>query len=384
MECEVDRFFPAAGLVAKSFNHRCGCGVTHFAPFGEANRGKGKSSAISQSIRSAAEPGGGRWVEASASRSSRLRQSFLMKAIRIHSFGGPEVLQLDEIPAPVAGEGELLIEVHAASINPVDTKIRGGKFPRFQPALPAILGRDIAGSIERVGKRIKGWEEGEPVYGLLDYERGAYAHYVIATPREITRKPSLLDPVRAAAVPLAGLTAWQALFDQGELQSGQRVLIHGAAGGVGHFAVQFAVARGAHVSVTASAKDHDWLKKLGAEQTIDYKTQRFEEEVSAVDLVIDLVAGETRERSWKVLKPSGKLVSTLGRPKPPSDAPAGAEGREVVLETKMDQLAEIGHLFETGKVSVLVNKVFPLAEAAQAHLHLENGHAAGKTVLSMT
>src|SRR5438046_1809299 len=226
-----------------------------------------------------------------------------MKAVRIHDFGGPSVLRYEEAPTPEPASDQILIRVHAAGINPVDGKIRSGTFQGFRPELPAILGRDISGVVEK--SEVKDFRVGDEVFGILDYHRGSYAEYAAAAPNEIVKKPGGLDHLHAGSIGVAALTAWQALFDNGELRSGQRVLIHGGAGGVGHYAVQFAAAAGAEVVATANAKDLEFVRSLGAEQVIDYKAQRFEEEVSEIDLVIYLVAGETRKRSWKVLKPGG-------------------------------------------------------------------------------
>ncbi|HEU5079033.1 MAG TPA: NADP-dependent oxidoreductase [Opitutaceae bacterium] len=307
-----------------------------------------------------------------------------MKAIRIHRVGGPDVLQVDDIARPEPGDDEVLISVHACGVNPVDTKIRAGEFPLFKPELPAILGRDIAGSVERVGKHVKGWLEGEPVFGMLDYERGAYAEFALASPLEIARKPSKLDAVRAAGVPMASLTAWQSLFDLGDLRAGERVLIHGGSGGVGHFAIQFAKNVGAEVFTTASAKDREFLRGLGAQRVIDYKSERFEEIVSEADLVLDLIGGETRERSWGVLKNGGRLVTTIGQPEVPAHAPKKVSAWGTVVKADPDQLAKIGQLIDEGKISVVVSDVFPLADARAAHDDLANGHKPGKIVLSMT
>ena len=308
-----------------------------------------------------------------------------MKAIRLHRFGGPEELILEEVPNLTPGDHEIVIDVHAAGLNPVDTKIREGKFPRFEPRLPAVIGRDVCGVIAKVGRRVTGWFEGEAVFGMLDYERGAYAEQTIATAREIVRKPSTVDPVHAAALPVAALTAWQALFEQGKLTSGQRVLVHGGSGGVGHLAVQFAALKGVEVIATASAQQIAFVRQLGASQVIDYKAQRFEDEVKDVDVVIALVAGETRDRSWQVLKKNGLLVSTVGgAPKRPDNAPEGADGREVVVQAKTEQLKEIGQLVERGKVRVHVDRVFPLVQTREAHKYLESAHAPGKIVLSMS
>ncbi|HVW92284.1 MAG TPA: NADP-dependent oxidoreductase [Devosia sp.] len=244
-----------------------------------------------------------------------------MEAMRIHEFGGPDVLQRDDVQRPAAGPGELLVRVAAASVNPVDFKMRAGGYSRQQQDLPITLGRDLAGTVEQVGPGVSGFSTGDEIFALLGRDRGTYAEYVLVKPEEAARKPKNLSFIEAAAVPLAGLTAWQGLFDQGGLAAGQRVLIHGGAGGVGHLAVQFAKAHGAFVATTASAQDADYLRGIGADEVIDYKNQRFEDELSGMDLVYDLIGGETQARSWDVLKPGGIIVSTLGEP---SQEEAGA------------------------------------------------------------
>jgi NADPH:quinone reductase-like Zn-dependent oxidoreductase len=303
-----------------------------------------------------------------------------MKAVRIHEFGGPSVLRYEEAPTPEPASDQILIRVHAAGINPVDGKIRSGAFP-FRPELPAILGRDVSGVVEKSG--VKDFGVGDEVFGILDYHRGSYAEYAVAAPNEIVKKPGGLDHLHAGSIGVAALTAWQALFDNGELRSGQSVLIHGGAGGVGHYAVQFAAAAGAQVVATANAKDLEFVRSLGATQVIDYKAQRFEEEVSEIDLVIDLVAGETRKRSWKVLKPGGLMVSTLGEPEIPGDGPKGARSRGMVVETKADQLSEIGNRAANGKLRIEISKVFQLTDPAAAHEFLEHGHFRGKIVFAV-
>jgi len=304
-----------------------------------------------------------------------------MKAVRIHEFGEPSVLRYEEAPTPEPTSDQILIRVHAAGINPVDGKIRSGTFPGFRPELPAILGRDISGVVEK--SEVNNFRVGDEVFGILDYHRGSYADYAAAAPNEIVKKPEGLDHLHAGSIGVAALTAWQALFDNGELRSGQRVLIHGGGGGVGHYAVQFAAAAGAQVIATANAKDLEFVRSLGAKEVIDYKAQRFEEEVSEIDLVIDLVAGETRKRSWKVLKPGGLMVSTLGEPEIPGDAPKGARSRGMVVETKTDQLSEIGNRAANGKLRIEISKVFQLADAANAHEFLEHEHFRGKIVFAV-
>ena len=306
-----------------------------------------------------------------------------MKAVRIHEFGGPETLQVEELPMPEPGPGELRIRVMAASVNPVDYKMRnGGYLPK--EALPLTLGRDVAGVVDAVGADVRGFHTGDAVFAMLDREHGGYTEFVAQAAENCARKPARLDAIQAAAVPLAGLTAWQGLFDHGGLQSGQRVLIHGAAGGVGHLAVQFARARGATVIATCSARDVDFVKGLGATQVIDYHAQRFEDVVQNVDLVYDLVAGETQDRSWAVLKDGGTMVSTLQEPDKQKAAAKHARAAHYMAQPNGPQLAEIGRLIDEGRVTPQIARVFPLEAAAEAETALEKEHVAGKIVLEVT
>jgi NADPH:quinone reductase-like Zn-dependent oxidoreductase len=300
-----------------------------------------------------------------------------MKAVRIHSFGGPEALRIENIDVPQLKAGEVLLRIRSASVNPVDYKIREGHYPKITARdLPMTLGRDVSGVIEEGSKQ-------REVMALLEWTQGAYAEFV-ALPRALCiLKPRTLSMDEAAAVPLAAMTAWQGLFQYGHLQKGQRVLIHAGAGGVGHFAVQFAAVCGADVFATASAKNLGFVRELGAEKVIDHTGQRFEDEVSDVDVVFDLVGGETRDRSWKVLRPGGILVSTLGQP---DEAKAKAHrvlARGYMTAPNASQLEEIASLLEAGKVRVAVTRVFPLDEAAAAQAFVEKDHPRGKTVLSI-
>jgi NADPH:quinone reductase-like Zn-dependent oxidoreductase len=310
----------------------------------------------------------------------------IMSAIVLRRFGGPEVLKLENISRPVPGRGQFLIEVKVASVNPVDHKIRTGKYKMFRPKLPAVIGRDVAGTICALGPGTVGsLDIGDEVFGMLDYPRGAYSQYTIATARELARRPKGVKVEEAGALGVAALTAWQGLFDHGHLERGERVLIHGAAGGVGHLAVQFARHCGAYVIATTGTDDIDWVKRLGANRVINYKKQLFENETGNIDLVYDLIAGETLDRSWQVLKERrGRIVSTLDHPA----APQAAEqhhGRwtHMVVTVKRDQLATIARLVESGKVRVHIGKVFPLAKAAMAHKLVENGHVRGKVLLTI-
>jgi NADPH:quinone reductase-like Zn-dependent oxidoreductase len=294
------------------------------------------------------------------------------------------------MPLPKPRPGEFLIEVHYAGVNPVDIKIRQGKFKLFKADLPAIVGRDIAGIVRGVGgKAPKGrrspFKVGDEVFGMLDYHRGAYAEYVVATAQEIARRPEKVTEKEAATLGVAALTAWQGLFDHGRLKRGQRVLIHGAAGGVGHFAVQFAKVAGATVIATASERDLRWVKKLGADEVIDFKKQRFEEHTGNIDLVLDLVSGETQERSWGVLKASGgAIVSTLSEPSKSEARRHKARALRMVVKVKSEQLGKIAALVASGRVKVTVAKVFPLSEAGAAQDYLEDAHVRGKVVLDTT
>jgi len=305
-----------------------------------------------------------------------------MQAIRLHAFGGPEVLRPEQVAFPEAQDDEVVVRVLAASVNPVDYKTRSGQYPAVkQDQLPVVLGRDICGVVENCGTRAHTLRKGDPIYAMLGRDRGGYAEYVVVKATEGPAPPHNLDPVAAAAVPLAGLTAWQGLFDHGGLQPGQRVLIHGGAGGVGHFAIQFAKACGAFVATTAAGKDLDFVRGLGADQAIDYKAERFEAVVQDIDLVFDLISGETRARSWAVLKSGGILVSTLGPPDEDQARQHSARGAGYMAQPNAAQLQEITRLVEAGKVRPTVERVFPLAEAAEAHRFLESSHPRGKVVL---
>lgn len=306
-----------------------------------------------------------------------------MKAIRIHEFGGPEVLRVEELAAPEPGPGEVLIRVRASSVNPVDYKIRnGGYLPPER--LPLTLGRDVAGVVDKVGAGIDAYAEGSAVYAMLAPDRGGYAEFVTARAEDCAPMPARLDFVQAAAVPLAALTAWQGLFDHGRLHSGQSVLIHGAAGGVGHFAVQFCRVRGCFVYVTASPEDRGFLKALGADEVIDYHRERFEDRMRKVDLVFDLVAGATQDRSFAVLKEGGALISTLTAPDPKKAEQMHVRAERYTAQPNGAELAEIGKLIDMGLVMPQVTRVFPLEQAAQAEKTLETEHVRGKIVLQVT
>ncbi|MBS7458089.1 NADP-dependent oxidoreductase [Coralloluteibacterium stylophorae] len=303
------------------------------------------------------------------------------KAIRIHRFGGPEVLQFEDVTLPELAADELLVRVHAASVNPVDYKIRGGGYLP-EDRLPVTLGRDLSGVVEARGDGLHSLAQGDAVYAMVGMDRGAYAQHVVVKTSECARKPASLDHDAAAAVPLAALTAWRGLFDHGGLKKGERVLIHGGSGGVGHLAIQFATACGAHVITTVSADDIDFVRDLGAHEPIDYRAHRFEDEVGDVDLVFDLVAGETQDRSWQVLRrEGGRLVSTLSEPDAGQARRHNARTAHYMAHPDADQLAGIARMIDDGRVRVVVERTYVLDEAADAQRHLENDHVRGKLVL---
>ena len=308
-----------------------------------------------------------------------------MKAVCIESFGGPETLQVQRIEQPEPAEDEVLIRVRAASVNPVDYKIRSGRYPAVKEQdLPRILGRDVSGVVAAVGAGVTQFHKGDEIFAMLDRGTGGYAEYVTIKADLCAPKPATLGYAEAAAVPLAAITAWQGLFDYGRLEPGQRVLIHGGAGGVGHFAIQLAKARGAQVSTTVSGKDKEFVRALGADQVIDYRSERFEDLVSEVDLGFDLVGGDTQESSWAVLKEGGALVSTLAKP---SDARAQAHhvrATNYLAQPDAGELEEIGDLIDDGKVHPVVKATYPLEEAAMAQSALEREHLSGKVVLQVS
>ncbi|WP_207459713.1 NADP-dependent oxidoreductase [Azospirillum sp. SYSU D00513] len=308
-----------------------------------------------------------------------------MKAVRIHEYGGPEVLRYEEAPRPVPGEGDVLVRVHAAGINPVDWKLRAGWLKEKLPYdLPLILGWDLSGVVEEVGPGVTEFSVGEEVYSRPDIQRdGAYAEFVAVRASELARKPKSIGHVEAAGVPLAAITAWQALFESAGLAAGQTVLVHAAAGGVGSFAVQFAKWRGARVVATASAANHALVRDLGADEVIDYRTTRFEEAVREVDMVFDTIGGETQERSWGVLREGGMLVSVIS---PPSEETARAHGVRqdyIFIGPNAAWLTEIAGLIDAGHVRPLIGEVFPLSEVRKAHELSQTGHARGKIVLKV-
>jgi NADPH:quinone reductase-like Zn-dependent oxidoreductase len=306
-----------------------------------------------------------------------------MKAVRIHSYGGPDVLVYGDTPRPRPGDGEALVHVHATAINSVDWQIRAGRFRETcRHRLPLVLGWDVSGVVEGLGPGLTRLKIGDEVFSSPNLFRdGAYAEFVVIREAEVALKPRSVDHIHAAALPFLGLTAWQSLFEAAGLTVGQRVLIHAADEGVGSLAVQLAKWRGAYVVGTALSQYHSLLRGLGVDQVVDAETARFEETVSAVDIVLDTQGGEIQERSWKTLKRGGILVSIAS---PPSSAAAKLHGVRhsfVIARPDAKQLAEIALLVEADKINAPVETILSLAEAPRGHELSERGHVRGKIVL---
>jgi NADPH:quinone reductase-like Zn-dependent oxidoreductase len=299
-----------------------------------------------------------------------------MRAVLLRQTGGPEVLRVEDVEPPEPADGEVLIRVHAASINPIDWKYRRGLIPKD---LPAILGNDVSGTVER--SRADGFSNGDDVFGVAS--SGGYAELATTPARLLAKKPPDLSHEQAAALPVGALTAWQALFDRGALEHGQSVLIAGAAGGVGHFAVQLAKRAGARVIGTGSARNRDFVLGLGADQYVDYRSEDVTETVSDVDLVFDTVGGETTETLLPALREGGLLVTIAGAP-PEADAAArGVRAELLVMSPSSEQLAKVAALVVSGDVEVEIAQTFPLADVAEAHALSEAGHTRGKLILTV-
>ena len=313
-------------------------------------------------------------------------KSQTMKAIRIHNYGAPEVLKYEDAPRPEPQAGEVLVRVHAAGVNPIDWKVREGHMKDFWPhKFPLILGWDLSGVVEKVGVGVSRFKIGDEVYSIPDPTRdGAYAEYIVVRESELSLKPKSLHHVHAAAAPLAALIAWQALFDAGQLVSGQRILIHGGSGGVGHVAVQLAKWKGAYVFATASTKNQELLRELGVDEPIDYTKQKFEDVARDVDLVLDLIGGETQERSWSVLKKGGVLLSLVQPPSVEKAKALGVRAAFVAGHSSGAQLAEIAKLIDSGELKPIIDRILPLSEARRAHELSQSGHIHGKIVLRVS
>jgi NADPH:quinone reductase-like Zn-dependent oxidoreductase len=308
-----------------------------------------------------------------------------MMAWRVHEFGPPDVMRFERVLRPDPGSSEVLVKVEAAGVGPWDGWIRAGKSALPQP-LPLTLGSDLSGDIVAVGPEVSGLRVGDQVYGVTNPRFiGAYAEHAVASAAMVSKKPALLTYVEAASVPVIAVTAWQALFDHAQLQAGQTVVIHGAAGNVGAYAVQLARRAGVRTIGTAAMEDIPFVHNLGAHTVIDYRTRRFEEEVRDADAVIDLVGGETQARSFQVLRRGGKLISAVSRPDQHLAQSHGVEAGFFLVNVTSQHLAEIAGLVDGGKLRTHVGAVLPLADAREAHFMLERvrPQPKGKIVLTV-
>ncbi|WP_373376326.1 NADP-dependent oxidoreductase [Cupriavidus nantongensis] len=306
-----------------------------------------------------------------------------MKAIRVTAYGSPDRLPLVEMDDPVPDDNEVLIDVAAASVNPIDWKIVSGAMQAFIPLpLPFTPGVDAAGTVIAVGRNVTSLKPGDEVMGFIGIV-GAFATRAVVEAARLARKPASLTFAQAAAIPAASLTAWQALHEHGVLQAGQSVLIHGAAGGVGSAAVQLAKLAGARVTGTGSAGNRDYVGSLGADAFIDYRAEDFTRRVPRVDLVLDLIGGETQQRSWSVLKPGGTLVSTVARPDAARARDAQAIGRHFATRSDGPLLEKLAALHASGDLRTHIDSVFSLSAAGQALGHSMGGHVRGKVVVDM-
>lgn len=309
-----------------------------------------------------------------------------MNAVRIHTYGGTEMLAFEQAPQPTVGAGEVLIQVHATSVNPFDCAVRAGYLTGwYQYPMPLTLGLDVAGVITEVGAGVTGFKPGDSVYARSDPgKNGAYAEFVLCAAENVAAKPRSLDYIQAAAVPHVALTAWAALISSAKISSGQTVLIHGAAGGVGHIAVQLAKLHGAKVIGTASANHLDFLKEIGVDEAVDYNAVPFESVVHNVDIVFDTVGGDTQERSWQTLKPGGILVSIVQPPPEETAAQFGVRGQFVMGDQSSgEKLAMFAGLIDSGKLKITVSHILPLDEIQHAHALIETRHMRGKIAVQV-
>jgi NADPH:quinone reductase-like Zn-dependent oxidoreductase len=307
-----------------------------------------------------------------------------MKAARVLRFGPPNVITIDDLPRPDPGAGELLVRVRAAGVGPWDALVREGKSLLHQ-RLPLILGSELSGIVEAIGAEVSGFKSGEEVYGATNEQfTGAYSEVVLASAAKMAKKPRTLNFIEAASVPIVSVTAWQMLFDYARVTAGQTVLIHGAAGNVGAYAVQMATQAGLHVIATAASADLEYVRRLGAEKVVDYKKERFEESVTGVDVVLDTVGGDTQQRSLQVLKPGGILVSVVSPVPETAQKRYGIRAAYFYVDVTTARLNKIAELFDSGKLVTDVGTVLPLEKARMAHQMLEGApHKRGKIVLSI-
>ncbi len=307
-----------------------------------------------------------------------------MKAARVLHFGPPSMIENDDLPRPEPAAGQLLVRVKAAGVGPWDALIREGK-SKVSPQPPLTLGSELSGIVDTVGPGVSGFAPGDEVYGATNEQfTGAYAEYALPLAKMMAQKPKTLNFIQAASVPVVSVTAWQMLFDYAHVTAGQTVLIHGAAGNVGAYAVQLANQAGLHVVATAASADREYVRHLGAERVVDYRTERFEQLITGVDVVLDTVGGETQQRSFRVLKPGGILVSSVSPVPEETQKQYGIRAVFFYVDVTTARLNAIGELFDSGKLVTDVGTVLPLEEARVAHEMLGGApHKRGKIVLSI-
>ncbi|HEX6821951.1 MAG TPA: NADP-dependent oxidoreductase [Candidatus Sulfotelmatobacter sp.] len=305
-----------------------------------------------------------------------------MKAAQVLQFGPPSVITNVNLPRPEPADGQLLVRVIAAGVGNWDALVREGRLPNEH--LPLILGYELAGIVEAIGTEVSGFKPGDEVYGATNEQlTGAYAEYALPSARMIAQKPKTLTFIQAASAPIGTVTAWQMLFDYAHAVAGQTVLIHGAAGNVGAYAVQLAKLFDLHVVATAASAELDYVRGLGAEKVLDYETEQLEESLNGVDIVLDTVGGETQERSLRVLKPGGILVSVVSPVPEAAQKRYGVRAAYFYVDVTTARLNEISRLFDSGKLATNVGSVLPLEQARTAHEMLGQPHKRGKIVLSI-
>lgn len=317
-----------------------------------------------------------------------------MKAMMLPQFGGEDQFRLEEIKRPSPGPGEVLVRIAGTSVNPVDVKARAGELPHMFPAerLPLLLGFDASGRIEAVGAGVTDWQPGDAVYGFpgadpgtaMTYSRGTFAEYVCLRTDEIAAAPQSLPLADAGAIPLAAMTAWHGLMTQGELRPGQHVLIQGGSGGVGHFAVQLAHRLGATVYATASGRNTEFLRELGADVAIDYSTDQLGELAGRMDLVFDLVGGKTEESSWAALKPDGMLVLAAGQPNSALARFPDQRSRFALAQSTPDDLTRVARMLDDQELRLAISGRFALKQVGEAQSQLEHGGTRGKLLVTVS
>jgi NADPH:quinone reductase-like Zn-dependent oxidoreductase len=313
-----------------------------------------------------------------------LPEGIAMRAVRVHELGGVEKMLVEKVPVPLPGEGQVLVQVHAAGVGPWDALIRSGRSV-VPPELPLTLGSDLSGRLVALGPGVRGFREGDAVYGVTNQKfTGAYAEYALAEAGMMAKKPESLSFVEAASVPVVAITAWQMLYDHGHVEEGQRVLIHGAAGNVGAYAVQMARHASAHVIATGHTSQSEAIREMGPDEVIDADARPFEEQVRDVDLVLDTLGGDALRRSFSVLKRGGALISVAGHPDQDLAREHGVRAEFFLVEVTTDLLDRIGRLLDASALRTNIGETLPLSEARVAHEMLEGKpHKPGKIVLTM-